>query len=189
MKKTIAVVLAMGSVPALAAQGPALDKVVACAAITDPSARLTCFDREVAPFVTTSSSRAASGATSSAVAPAAPPITPPAVRSPTPAAPPATPSVASSSFGQEQLPVEQRPTPKQEELTLHAHLTSQRAIGGGMFNLYLDNGQVWQHQDQVQGEYLRNGEAVTIERGALGSYKLSRDAGKSRNWIRVSRIR
>jgi hypothetical protein len=58
-----------------------------------------------------------------------------------------------------------------------------------MFNLYLDNGQVWRHEDSVQGEYLRDGEAITIEKGALGSYKLTRDAGKSRNWIRVTRVR
>jgi hypothetical protein len=57
------------------------------------------------------------------------------------------------------------------------------------FIVYLDNGQAWKHQDVVLGEYLREGEAITISRAALGSYRLTRDAGKSKNWIRVTRIR
>ena len=94
----------------------------------------------------------------------------------------------SGVIGEEQLAREQRPAPEKEELTLHARLSSQKAVGAG-FNLYLDNGQVWRHEDRVLGSYLKDGDAITIEKGALGSYKLSRDAGKSRNWIRVTRVR
>ena len=158
-------------------------QLLACAGMADSTARLACFDRLVAPLA-----RQVAG-----------PELPsnPAMRGPTLVAPPAptaparpaSPPSAISAFGQEQLTPEQRPTPKAEELTLHARLTSQKPAGGGFINLYLDNGQVWRHQDQVLGAYLRDGDAVTIEKGALGSYKLSRDEGKSRNWIRVTRVR
>jgi hypothetical protein len=100
---------------------------------------------------------------------------------------PPAPATATSSFGQEQITVDKRQAA--EDKTLHARLSSQKAAGGGYVNLYLDNGQVWRHEDRVLGAYLRDGDAVTIEKGALGSYKLSRDEGKSRNWIRVTRVR
>ncbi len=96
---------------------------------------------------------------------------------------PATAPTPATSFGQEQLTREQRPAPEKEQLTLHAKLSSQKSVGPGLFNLYLDNGQIWRHEDQVQGSYLKDGDAITIEKGAMGSYKLTRDAGKSRNWI------
>jgi hypothetical protein len=178
-KRKLIVALAFVVAPlAASAASLSLDQLVACAGMTDPTARLACYDREVVPLA-----RQVAGpgpASPAAPAPA------PRVASPAPAAPPAAPP---PSFGQEQLAREQRPAAKDEELALHARLSSQKAVGGGLFNLYLDNGQVWRHEDRVLGQYLKDGDAVTIEKGALGSYKLSRDAGKSRNWIRVSRVR
>ena len=53
----------------------------------------------------------------------------------------------------------------------------------------LDNGQTWRHEDQTLGAYLKEGEAITIRKGTLGSYRLSRDDGDAKNWIRVSRVR
>jgi hypothetical protein len=177
MKKSIVVMVVFAASSALQAGAASLslDQLVACAGITDSSARLACYDREVAPMA-----RQVSGPTQ---APA------PVVRAPTPAAPPPVAPPVAPSFGQEQLAPEKRPAAREEDKTLHARLESQRTVGPGLFNLYLDNGQVWRHEDQVLGPYLRDGEAITIEKGALGSYKLSRDAGKSRNWIRVTRVR
>jgi hypothetical protein len=180
------------------------DQLVACAGMADSAARLACFDREVAPLAREAAARAR------ASSPAAPPpatvaapatATPPAAAAAAPAtattlattAAPATAAAPATtpapSFGQEQLAREQRPAPEKEDPTLHARLTSQKSAGPGLFNLYLDNGQVWRHEDQVLGPYLKDGEAITIEKGALGGYKLTRDAGKSRNWIRVTRVR
>ena len=176
----LAVGLSLSTVGASAAD-PALDSLVACAGISDSAARLACFDREIAPLA-----RAGTPAGSATPPRAALPVPGPAV----PATPVARPPAAvTPTFGDEQLSREQRPAPKTEDMTLHARLTSQKAAGGGFTNLYLDNGQVWRHQDQVLGGYLRDGDAITIEKGALGSYKLSRDAGKSRDWIRVTRVR
>jgi hypothetical protein len=53
----------------------------------------------------------------------------------------------------------------------------------------LDNGQAWRHDNETLGEYLRKGEAVTISKGLMGTYRLTRDAGAAKNWIRVARIR
>ena len=72
---------------------------------------------------------------------------------------------------------------------MHANIERLRTVAASQFVIYLDNGQAWRHEDQVQGEYLREGEAITISKGTLGSYRLTRDAGKAKNWIRVTRIR
>jgi hypothetical protein len=182
------------------------DRLVACAGMPDSAARLACYDREVAPVARevagrARASRPAAPEPEPATTPAPEPATVPLPASATVPAPapttiplpatatvPAPPTSSAASFGQEQLTRDQRAASK-EELTLHARLSSQKSAGPGLFNLYLDNGQVWRHEDQVSGSYLKDGEAITIEKGALGSYKLTRDAGKPRNWIRVTRVR
>ena len=73
---------------------------------------------------------------------------------------------------------------------MHARLTSQKQIGSSRtYNLFLDNGQVWRHEDSHLGSYLREGESITITRATLGSYRLTRDAGSAKDWIKVSRVR
>ena len=184
-KRIWTVTMAMG-LAALEADAASLsvDELVACAGMPDSSARLACYDRQVAPFARqvdgTAPRSGSSGTPAVSPAPAAP-------TSPPRASAPPAPATATSSFGQEQITVEKRLAA--EDKTLHARLSSQKPAGGGYVNLYLDNGQVWRHEDRVLGAYLRDGDAVTIEKGALGSYKLSRDEGKSRNWIRVTRVR
>jgi hypothetical protein len=189
-RKLIAALVAAVVMVEAGAASLSVDQLVACAGVTDSAVRLACYDREVAPVAREAAERAR--ATKSA-APAAAPVTPAPPMAPAPATvmAPATTTAPSPapSFGQEQLTREQRPARKEEEVTLHATLSSQKSVGPGLFNLYLDNGQVWRHEDQVLGSYLKDGEAITIEKGALGSYKLTRDAGKSRNWIRVTRVR
>ena len=77
-----------------------------------------------------------------------------------------------------------------EELRiLHASIASQRQQGANNFYVYLDNGQVWRHENVHLGAYLRDGDAITISRATMGAYRLTRDAGESRNWIRVTRVR
>jgi len=187
MKKHLVILATTAGLAAFeaGAAAPSLDQLISCTGIADSSARLACFDREVAPLARQAPgpARPATTAPAGAAVAAAPSAPPAAAPAPAAAPPPARPS----SFGQEHLAVEKRQAAEDEKL--HARLTSQKAAGGGFFNLYLDNGQLWRHQDPVLGAYLREGDAVTIEKGALGSYKLSRDEGKSRNWIRVTRVR
>jgi len=71
---------------------------------------------------------------------------------------------------------------------LHGRIASLRTAGAA-YQVALDNGQTWRHEDQTLGVYLKEGDAVTIRKGTLGGYRLTRDAGNEKNWIRVTRIR
>ncbi len=175
------------------AQAPSLDRLVACANVQDSLQRLVCFDREVAPFRSLMPG-AASAAPPAVVAPAAAPAAP-ALPSP-PAVPRsvAAPAVAAvdpaANFGAEQLaPKNRSPEPDAADAALRGRITDLRQTSPTVFTVTLDNGQVWRHEDQTLGAYLREGEAVTVRKGALGSYRLTRDEGDDKNWIRVTRIR
>jgi len=74
---------------------------------------------------------------------------------------------------------------------MHASLSSQKELGSSRtYNLFLDNGQVWRHENSHLGSYLREGEAITITKASgLGAYRLTRDAGSPKDWIRVTRVR
>lgn len=190
-KSVVSLVLVAVACPAFPAE-TSMDRLVRCTDIKDSRGRLACFDREIAPLASTRSSPAPTPANT-------PPPSAPVVRNtapvpvpvPAPAPTPATPSapLPTSSFGQEQLAPKFRAAVPEEEQTLHARIERLRTVTASDFIIYLDNGQAWRHEDQVQGAYLRQGEAVTISRAALGSYRLTRDAGSSKNWIRVTRIR
>ena len=150
------------------------DPLASCGGITESQARLECFDRELAK---------------SRPAAATPPAAVPKAANPAPAAAPpvvAPAAAASASLGDEQL---KKKTDEPREL--HARLTSQKELGSSRtYNLFLDNGQVWRHEDSHLGSYLREGEAVTITKASgLGSYRLTRDAGSAKDWIRVTRVR
>ena len=100
---------------------------------------------------------------------------------------PATAPQLAPSFGEEQLV---RDTPRAEaEPVLHARVTALRAQPPETFVVTLDNGQAWRHDNARLAAFLREGDAVTITRAALGAYRLTRDAGDAKNWIRVTRIR
>lgn len=77
----------------------------------------------------------------------------------------------------------------QDAQIVHARITELRRSGMASYQVLLDNGQSWQHENEYLGQYLQKGEAVTITRAAMGNYRLTRDAGKSKDWIRVTRVR
>lgn len=185
IKHTVAsLLLAAAAAPTFAADAGtgAVDRLVACSEVKDTRARLACFDREIAPLA---AERTANAAPPAARAPVPAPPPPVARTSPTPAPAPA----AAPSLGKEQLKGEARPAAKEEEQVLHASITSIQKVNSGAWLVALDNGQAWRHEDETQGAYLKSGEAVTIRKGSLGSYRLSRDAGSDKNWIRVTRVR
>ncbi|MEP7313146.1 MAG: hypothetical protein ABI859_11225 [Pseudomonadota bacterium] len=180
-KPVITLVLAAAWAPAWSADTPpAIDKLVACTDVKDSGQRLSCFDREIAPLAR---AKASSAPVSSgiSVAPGPPPA---AASAGTAATPGPTPTL-----GQEQLASRLKPPKQDSDLTLHANIAAIRQVASGTFLVSLDNGQAWRHEDQTQGAYLRVGEAITISKAAMGSYRLTRDAGDSKNWIRVSRTR
>lgn len=177
-KSAITFLLAAAASPGWPADssGPALDSLIACSAIQDAGGRLACFDREIAPLAATRPR---------AARPAAVVTAPPAPAQPRPET---TPGPARPSFGEEQLNASQR-APDGDEQVMHAHISELKPAGSGRFLVTLDNGQVWFHEDAFLGGYLKKGEAVTITRATLGAYRLTRDAGQAKNWIRVTRVR
>jgi hypothetical protein len=186
MRRSLAsLVFATGAASLGAAQAPA-PQIVACTELADASARLACFDREVAPFAR--ERREAPAATSPA---ALPPVSPPVVaEAPAPRAPaPQQAPPPESAFGQEQLKPEDRQSTPAEAATLHARITAHRRGGQGTYLVTLDNGQVWRHEEGSRVDYLKVGAAVTISRAALGSYRMTLDDGNARNWVRVTRVR
>jgi hypothetical protein len=77
----------------------------------------------------------------------------------------------------------------EENQVLHSRIVSLHQTGQGTYVVALDNGQAWRHENEHLGSYLREGELVTIRKAALGSYRLTRDEGDAKNWIRVTRVR
>ncbi len=77
----------------------------------------------------------------------------------------------------------------QEAPAVHARITGLSRSGIASYLVLLDNGQSWQHENEYLGQYLQKGEAVTITRASMGNFRLTRDAGKPRDWIRVTRLR
>jgi hypothetical protein len=190
MKKPILFMLVAATVSQVLAGEAAsgVDRLVACAEVRNAQDRLACFDREVAPLAHARS--AGSGALGPQSTPSASPS--PAMPLPSRTAeatrpPPAAP--AAPSFGNEQLAPKSKTSAAEVEQEMHAKIDRLRAAGSGFWLVYLDNGQVWRHEDERLGGYLRQGEAITISKASLGSYRLSRDAGDDKNWIRVTRVR
>jgi hypothetical protein len=172
MKTYLAALALATAVPVPAAQSTA--NVLACADIVDSGARLECFDRSAATA-------------RSARTPAPAPVTPPqpAPQPPVSEAPVSTDSPA-SSFGAEGL---KRNKPAADEATLQSRIAETRRSGGGLYLITLENGQIWRHETGSMAPYLLAGEAVTIRKASLGSYRLTLDSGRSKNWVRVTRIR
>jgi hypothetical protein len=170
--KALTLLLALAAAPTWSANIPApetIDQVVACADLKDAQQRLECYDRGIAPLKNDHA----------AAAPA----------TPAPAAARKLP--APGSLGEEQLRADRRPANPDrpsEPQALHARIAT-LSKAGYSYLVGLDNGQVWYHENLREGAFLKEGEAVTIEKGALGSYRLIRDDDRKNNWIRVKRAR
>ena len=176
MKTYLAAFALATALPVPAAQSTT--DVLTCADIVDSAARLECFDR----------SAAAARGKQAPAAPAAPPVrSPPAAPAAAPVPPPpaaANPADKAASFGDESLKDRAQGTDE----ALHARIAETRKSGGGRYLIILDNGQVWRHEMGSMAPYLLVGEAVTIRRASMGSYRLTIDAGRSKNWVRVMRV-
>jgi hypothetical protein len=195
-KPLLTLALTLSCTAAGAASPPATlpASVAACLRVTDAGQRLACYDQSVAALLP-----------ATIVAPPAAPVAAatPAIKAPpaAPAAPPVAASKAASAvaaaapvaapaptFGQEQLSSKQRPPADPADQTLHAKVTALRAPVPDTYRITLDNGQVWQQQESRFGFSLTAGDSVTLGKGAMGSYRLWRDADGPKAWVRVTRI-
>ena len=181
-KPLLTLALTLSCTAAGAASPPATlpASVAACLRVTDAGQRLACYDQTVAALLP--------------AAPVAPPVAAPkaatAVAAAAPVAAPiaAPPAAPAPTFGQEQLSSKQRPPADPADQTLHATVTALRTPVPDNYRISLDNDQVWQQQESRPGFSLKIGDTITLGKGAMGSYRLWRDADGPKAWVRVSRI-
>jgi hypothetical protein len=147
-----------------------------CAKIASPLDRLECYDAlahrlQVVP--------AAPGSASAPVAPAAPvaPTAPVAVAAPQTQAAAAAPA----DFGFESQRINETPD------EVNARYDGEFLGWSGQTLFKLDNGQVWKQAQSGRVSYRRSNPAVTIRKGAFGSFRLSVE-GLNKT-IRVKRIK
>ena len=168
----------VASVPAVASES-LLTVMRSCAAEANESARLQCYDRAVAQFKGAGNETACSdtGVSQQAVISKPPAITP---ATPAPATN-AGPGTNTEQFGLTSGQVlrkesdGQRP-PALKKITARIATLSRRA--GGALVVHLDNGQIWEQTEDGPELHVAAGDPVTIDRGLLGAYWLSRVSGR-----------
>jgi hypothetical protein len=135
-----------------------------CAKIDDDTARLACFDREIARVSV--------------------------------ADPPGKESAPVSLSPEERLGLSEQRVQRLESKgaaqpqaisELQAHILSLSVGNDGRDVFALDNGQTWQQTETQLSFSARPGDAVTIKKGALGSFWLSKSPGQQST--RVKRLR
>ena len=152
---------------ASAAGAQDLSQAQRCSRILDGNARLACFD-------------AVFGRPSDMVGTAG------TVARPAPTAVPAKPAAAVAQFGDRgQLPTEKAARadiPKR----INCKVVKSADLARGLFQLTMDNGQVWVTKESDWALDFKAGDEVTIQRMALGGFRVSH-AGQGRN-VTVARI-
>ncbi|MEJ0038680.1 MAG: hypothetical protein WDO68_21830 [Gammaproteobacteria bacterium] len=165
------------------ASGPSLAQSgTDCSSVADDMSRLKCYDEQAARQKKKT---------------AAPPVasTPaPAASTPKPAAPspaPAKPAAGPDDFGLDAEAVRRKqaaanPDAPREPEQVVARVKAVTTRPRGEYRITLEDGQVWdQTQHSASDVPPEAGETVTIKRGMLGSYFLSRAVGMA---LRVKRI-
>jgi hypothetical protein len=178
----------------LASDAPA--GLLACRNISDAAARLACFDREAAPLTPApTAGGAASPIPPPSSATAASASVPPAPLAPAPVAstavrPPAPVLDPQQQFGLPERAVAAKEvaagTRSADATKIEAHLAGIAPAVDGRAVFTLDNGQVWRQLSPEADLLAKQGDAVTISRGLLGSYWL---ALKSKRGCKVTRLR
>jgi hypothetical protein len=149
--------LALGSVHAhAAAPSVPMSALKKCADIISPADRLTCYDQ-----------LAERPATPVAAAPAAP-------------APPAAPAAPKESFG---LYSAEHPAAPPKAAAVTAKIISIQTGSSGRPIVTLEGDQVWELSDS--DPLLKSGDAVTIDRGVLGSFIMTTPAGRTHRLHRL----
>jgi hypothetical protein len=151
---------------ALCASGPVLAAETApdCAALTDPGARLACYDEK-------------HGKAAPAPGPAAAPTAAEG------AAPAATPAADADRFG-----LARKPEPQDVVKSIKAHIVGAVKSWEKGTQFKLDNGQVWKVVDDGLRYYegVPDNPEVTIERGLLGAFWM--DIATVRPRVKVKRV-
>jgi len=183
---------------------PVPEQLLACSKLQDESARVRCYDQQIAAMnaaAAKAATPAPAAATASATAPAgastpAPSAgtTAPARTAPAAAAASSGPSgpqagSAEQEFGKESLPRTAREKRPESEPTLVSTITDIHSPGLSIYLITLANGQVWRQEGSTLTSFFRTGYDVKIEKAMLGSYQMSTPQTGEKNWVRVTRVR
>lgn len=106
--------------------------------------------------------------------------------SPTPAAAPAAAAPDAAQFGDKGQLQPERKLKAALPKTLTAKVRSAAPMGGGLYRLTLENGQIWETRQADWALEFKPSDTVTISRMVLGSYEISLE-GQGRS-IGVRRI-
>ncbi len=153
-----------------------LEGLLACRAVSDSQQRLDCFDRAAASL--------GGGAPPSIHTPAAAAPMPAARAAPTSVSDPKQSfGLSDTTIAQQEVAAGTRPAPLEH---IEAHVKALARAADGRLVFTLDNDQTWV-QLRPEGDDLlaKVGDAVTVSRGALGSYWL---ALSSRRGCKVRRL-
>jgi hypothetical protein len=156
------------------------EPLLACTRIPRDEDRLACLDRQIARITGHAPARASPP--SRAARSEAPSTRPPAAAS----APALTPEqrFGLSTDQLRRLEARKGISPAHiDEITARIARLSRDASNDWIF--MLDNGQVWRQAESKSSFEIAPGNAVTIRRGALGSFRLETD---KHNWTRVERV-
>jgi len=181
------------------APAPVPEQLLACSKLQDESARVRCYDEQIAAMnAAVAAAPKASAPAAAATAPPAPAgsaasagTTAPAART-APAAlssGPAPQAGTAKEFGQEMLPPTAREKRPESEAALVSTITDVHALGQSIYLISLANGQVWRQEGSSVTAFFRSGSEVKIEKAMLGSYQMSTPQTGTKNWVRVTRVR
>ena len=189
MLRTIAVIMTLGTLPAIAAAQTTPDPLDACAKQTDATARLACFDHEMQRRHATTPSTPAATSTPAAIGKPATTTTPSATAAPATAA--ANQQHADENIGLEgtqlhkklkEQGVETKPEPVKPIVSTIARLLPRP---DNEYAFELDNGQTWE-QAESKTLNVNPHDTVTIQPGVLGSFFMTTQRHQR---VRVHRIR
>jgi len=211
MKNTLvyaAVASCLAAAGHAATPAPVPEQLLACSKLQDESARVRCYDEQIAAMnaAAAAAPKAATPApAASASTPAAPngaaafglprAKTAPAVAAPTAAAASSAPAAApqgggqAAEFGKESLPLKAREKPPASEASMVSTITDIHSLGQSIYLISLANGQVWRQEGSSITSFFRSGYDAKIEKAMLGSYQMSTPQTGEKNWVRVTRVR
>jgi hypothetical protein len=172
----VSIVIALVPGPAAFAQ-PAPDAFDICARQQDPTARLACFDQQIAARRTARPASTAVPARAAAPASAAVVVT----ANPVPA------TAAESTVGLDAQQLHKlHPESVKAAITVEGKVVSVIARRPLISAFELDNGHVWEQIETVDSLWVKPGETVSIREGTMGGFLLKTADG---HVVRVKRIK
>jgi hypothetical protein len=168
--------------PAAPAAAAVARAPTSAAAVAAPTPAVAPSPAVAAPVVTAPIAAMAAPAASAAAAPVS-------AATPAPAAVASTrQQTAAANFGLELLPYKERPALTEGDRVLLSSITAVRQVRPKVFLISLANGQTWLQEGSQITIFFRAGNDARIEKGILGSYRMSTAQTGEKNWVRVTRL-